>query len=76
METDAPMLTDRELLNQVTDDQCNGGNVNNIMNLGGNRLGVEYNDNDRYEDDGESQDFSDTENEHFSAPGQIVQRTF
>ena len=37
------------------------------------------NDNpDRYEDDGESHEYSDTENEHehFSAPGQFVQRTF
>ena len=31
---------------------------------------------DRFEDEGESQNFSDTENEHFSAPAQIVQRTF
>lgn len=33
---------------------------------------------DRYADDGLSQDFSDTENEneHFSAPAHLVQRTF
>ena len=33
-------------------------------------------DRDRFEDDGESHDFTDTENEHFSAPGQFVPQTF
>ena len=33
-------------------------------------------DRDQFDDDGESHDFTDTENEHFSAPGQFVQRTF
>ena len=32
-------------------------------------------DDDRYEDYGESQDFSDTENEHFEAPGANNART-
>lgn len=65
-------MTDRDLIepeqrNNELIFQANSERNHRNLNEGGE---------DRFQDDGESHDFSDTENEHFSAPGQFVQRTF
>lgn len=69
------MMTDREMLHQEDSPR---NNHNDELIFQANSRPEANNNPDRYEDDGESQEFSDTENEHehYSVPNQIVQRTF